>query len=453
MNHSIAHHHQDSDLFGLLYGFRFRHGESGQEIGSAAALDYLQNPPEENGFIWLHLNLSHAACERWMKAQLDLPEEFFEALHEGSRSTRIEHVDTTLLAVVNDVVFDFNRLSTDISTLWVCARQRLLITARLQPLRSVDKLRSAVKRGEQFDSPLELLAHLLSDQGEVLTQFLRKTSVNVDRIEDQLLSQRLSNNRSELGAMRRVLVRLQRLLALEPGDSGPALKRLAASLPRPRAIVMVSAHWESHELIVNGNPQPETWHDFGGFPPELFAVQYPAQGLPELTRTAVDLLAASDLPARIDSRRPFDHGVWVPLSLMYPNADIPVVQVSLPSRQGPELQTRVGRALASLREQGVLIIGSGSITHNLRDLDWNAGPDSIEPWAAAFRDWMIDKLQNDDEAALHHYRSLAPHAARAHPSDEHLLPLYFARGAGGVFGIAHQGFTMGALGMDIYRFG
>ncbi|KTB86295.1 aromatic ring-opening dioxygenase LigB [Pseudomonas syringae pv. syringae PD2774] len=243
------------------------------------------------------------------------------------------------------------------------------------------------------------------------------------------------------------------MLALEPGDSGPALKRLAASLPRPRAIVMVSAHWESHELIVNGNPQPETWHDFGGFPPELFAVQYPAQGLPELTRTVADLLATSDLPARIDSRRPFDHGVWVPLSLMYPDADIPVVQVSLPSRQGPQLQTRVGRALASLREQGVLIIGSGSITHNLRDLDWNAGPDSIEPWAAAFRDWMIDKLQNDDEAALHDYRSLAPHAIRAHPSDEHLLPLYFARGAGGAFGIAHQGFTMGALGMDIYRFG
>ncbi|MCI3944623.1 extradiol-type ring-opening dioxygenase [Pseudomonas syringae] len=242
------------------------------------------------------------------------------------------------------------------------------------------------------------------------------------------------------------------MLALEPGDSGPALKRLAASLPRPRAIVMVSAHWESHELIVNGNPQPETWHDFGGFPPELFAVQYPAQGLPELTRTVVDLLAASDLPARIDSRRPFDHGVWVPLSLMYPDADIPVVQVSLPSRQGPELQTRVGRALASLREQGVLIIGSGSITHNLRDLDWNAGPEKSEPWAERFRSWMIDALQRDDEDALHHYRNLAPHAAHAHPSDEHLLPLYFARGAGGVFSIAYQGFTMGALGMDIYRF-
>ncbi len=243
------------------------------------------------------------------------------------------------------------------------------------------------------------------------------------------------------------------MLALQPGESGPALARLAAEMPRPRAIVMVSAHWESHELLVNGNPQPETWHDFGGFAAELFAVQYPAPGLPDLTREVVELLAASDLPARIDSRRPFDHGVWVPLSLMYPQADIPVVPISLPSRQGPELQTRVGKALAGLRAEGVLIIGSGSITHNLGELNWNGDSARVEPWAQAFRDWMIDKLASDDESALHQYRSLAPHAVRAHPSDEHLLPLYFARGAGDEFSIAHQGFTMGALGMDIYRFG
>lgn len=243
------------------------------------------------------------------------------------------------------------------------------------------------------------------------------------------------------------------MLALQPGESGPALARLAAEMPRPRAIVMVSAHWESHELLVNGNPQPETWHDFGGFAAELFAVQYPAPGLPDLTREVVELLAASDLPARIDSRRPFDHGVWVPLSLMYPQADIPVVQISLPSRQGPELQTRVGKALAGLRADGVLIIGSGSITHNLGELNWNGDSARVEPWAQAFRDWMIDKLASDDESALHQYRSLAPHAVRAHPSDEHLLPLYFARGAGDEFSVAHQGFTMGALGMDIYRFG
>lgn len=243
------------------------------------------------------------------------------------------------------------------------------------------------------------------------------------------------------------------MLALEPGESGPALARLAAQMPRPQAIVIVSAHWESQELLVNANPQPETWHDFGGFPAALFAVQYPAPGLPALSAEVVERLNAAGLNARPTIQRPFDHGVWVPLSLMYPNADIPIVQVSLPSREGPALQTRVGKALASLRNQGVLIIGSGSITHNLRELDWHAGPDSVEPWAKAFRDWMIEKLASDDEAALHDYRALAPNAARNHPSDEHLLPLYFARGAGGEFSVAHKGFTMGALGMDIYRFG
>ena len=132
------------------------------------------------------------------------------------------------------------------------------------------------------------------------------------------------------------------MLALEPGESGPALARLAAALPRPKAIVIVSAHWESNELLVNGNPQPETWHDFGGFPPELFAVQYPAPGMPELTHRVLELLAEADLPARMNTQRPFDHGVWVPLSLMYPQADTPIVQVSLPSRMGPALQTKVG---------------------------------------------------------------------------------------------------------------
>ncbi|WP_248796711.1 DODA-type extradiol aromatic ring-opening family dioxygenase [Pseudomonas sp. MWU13-2105] len=243
------------------------------------------------------------------------------------------------------------------------------------------------------------------------------------------------------------------MLALEPGASGPALARLAAELPRPKAIVIVSAHWESQDLRVSSNPQPETWHDFGGFPKELFAVQYPAPGEPKLAAEVAALLNAAGLPARLDDQRPLDHGVWVPLSLMYPQADIPVVQVSLPSRQGPALQTRIGHVLSGLRAQGILLIGSGSITHNLGELDWHAGPNSIEPWAKAFRDWMVDKLATDDEAALHDYRKQAPYAVRNHPSDEHLLPLYFARGAGGQMSIAHQGFTMGALGMDIYRFG
>ncbi|MFG0585172.1 DODA-type extradiol aromatic ring-opening family dioxygenase [Pseudomonas sp. zjy_9] len=242
------------------------------------------------------------------------------------------------------------------------------------------------------------------------------------------------------------------MLALEPGASGPALARLASELPRPKAILVVSAHWESRRLLLTAAERPETWHDFGGFPAALYAVQYPAPGAPQLAKTIARQLDAAGLPAELDARRPFDHGAWVPLSLMYPDADIPLLQLSLPSQLGPELQTRVGRALASLREQGILLIGSGSITHNLGELDWRAGPDVVTPWAKAFRDWMVEQLEAGDEQALHHYRQRAPSAVRNHPSEEHLLPLFFARGAGGSFSVAHTGFTYGALGMDIYRF-
>ncbi|GLZ84508.1 dioxygenase [Metapseudomonas resinovorans] len=242
------------------------------------------------------------------------------------------------------------------------------------------------------------------------------------------------------------------MLALEPGESGPALRALAAALPRPRAILVVSAHWESDQLLLSGAAHPETWHDFYGFPPPLYAVQYPAPGAPELAEEIAGLLTGAGLPASIDTQRPFDHGTWVPLSLMYPTADIPVVQLSLPSRLGPAFQTRVGQALASLRQRGILLIGSGSITHNLGELDWRAGPEVVTPWAKEFRDWMVERLEEDDEDALHAYRTEAPHAARNHPRDEHLLPLYFARGAGKRFGLVHSGFTLGALGMDIYRF-
>ncbi len=242
------------------------------------------------------------------------------------------------------------------------------------------------------------------------------------------------------------------MLALDPAASGPALARLAAELPRPKAIVVVSAHWESEQLLLTAGEHPQTWHDFGGFPAPLYALQYPAPGAPELAREIAERLNNKGLPAALDARRPFDHGAWVPLSLMYPQADIPVVQLSLPSRSGPVQQTRLGRALSSLREQGILLIGSGSITHNLSELNWRADPEVITPWAKAFRDWMVDRLAADDEQALHHYRQLAPHATRNHPTEEHLLPLFFARGAGGIFKVEHAGFTYGALGMDIYRF-
>ncbi|MCO7059104.1 DODA-type extradiol aromatic ring-opening family dioxygenase [Pseudomonas juntendi] len=242
------------------------------------------------------------------------------------------------------------------------------------------------------------------------------------------------------------------MLALQPGASGPALAGLANALPRPQAIVLVSAHWESRELLITGGAHPETWHDFYGFPPALYAVQYPAPGDPALAGRVGELLQGAGLAARLDPQRPFDHGAWVPLSLMYPDASIPVVQVSLPTQMGPALQVKVGQALAGLRQEGVLLVGSGSITHNLGELDWHAGPDVIEPWALAFRDWVVEKLRADDREGLLAYRQQAPFAVRNHPSDEHLLPLFFALGAGGQFGVVHQGFTLGALGMDIYRF-
>ena len=242
------------------------------------------------------------------------------------------------------------------------------------------------------------------------------------------------------------------MLALEPGPSGVALTQLAAELPRPKAILLVSAHWETEDLRVSSAANPSTWHDFHGFARPLYQIQYPAPGQPELAAQVVALLKEGGLTTQLDPERPFDHGAWVPLSLLYPQADIPVVQLSLPTQLGPAMQGRIGKILSCLREQGVLLIGSGSITHNLGELDWQAGPEVVTPWAKAFRDWIVAQLEQGDQAALHDYLRQAPQARRNHPSAEHLLPLFFAQGAGQHFSSVHQGFSLGALGMDIYRF-
>ncbi len=242
------------------------------------------------------------------------------------------------------------------------------------------------------------------------------------------------------------------MVALQPGDTGRALARLAGELPRPQAILVVSAHWETADLRLTSAPQQQAWHDFYGFPPPLYALQYAPPGAPELAREIAGLLENAGLPTQLDPQRPLDHGAWVPLRLMYPAADIPVLQLSLPSHQGPALQTRIGRALADLRARGILLIGSGSITHNLRELDWDAGPEVVEPWAREFRDWLAARLAADDESALHDYRRQAPWAVRSHPSDEHLLPLFFARGAGGAFKVEYEGYSKATIAMDIYRF-
>lgn len=220
------------------------------------------------------------------------------------------------------------------------------------------------------------------------------------------------------------------LFAVEAGETGPALTRWGSALRRQanvRGIVIMSPHWMARSPAVMSNPAPATWHDFGGFPEALYALHYPAPGSPALAREVMDLLAAGGMPAVEDAGRPLDHGAWVPLMHLFPQADIPVVQVALPARASPAAVLAMGQALRSLRERGVLVIGSGSMTHNLSE--FFGGERQPEPYVGEFSRWVEAALQRGDCEALLHYRSLAPHAARAHPSDDHFLPLFFALGA------------------------
>jgi len=211
-----------ADMSGLICGFRFAPGEPGSPIGADDVAAALRQPATggdpDGAFYWLHFNLAHAASEHWMRSHLDLPDAFFDALVEGSHSTRIEQQDGALLAVINDVIFDFELIPSQIATLWAYTHRRILVTARLKPLRSIDKLRGFVRDGETFRSPAELLVHLMRDQAELMVQIVRRTSADVDHQEDKFLASRTHASRRDLAAMRRVLVRLQRMLAPEPGS-------------------------------------------------------------------------------------------------------------------------------------------------------------------------------------------------------------------------------------------
>jgi 4,5-DOPA dioxygenase extradiol len=221
------------------------------------------------------------------------------------------------------------------------------------------------------------------------------------------------------------------MFAIEPGQAGPALQRWAeeqAPSAQIKGIVIMSPHWMTRGgVAVMSNAQPATWHDFGGFPDALYQLQYPAVGDLALSATVQDLLGQAVIAHGADTRRPFDHGAWVPLMHLYPQANVPVVQLSLPAGYSPAEIYAVGQALAPLREQGILLVGSGSMTHNLYELDRSEGP--TEPYVTAFCGWVHDTLMQGDLAAMLDYRARAPHAARAHPTDEHFLTIYFALGA------------------------
>jgi zinc transporter len=219
-----------TDPSGLICGFLFGSDGTGQAIDADHALQWIANTDAtpQSGFLWLHFNLSQAATEKWLEQNLSLSRLFLESLNDGSRSTRVELDDDILVAVVNDVHYDFAFEPSDISTLWLSVGPRLVVSARLQPLRSIDRLRDAVKKGASVRSSIDLLVHLMHDQGDVLVNIVRNTSVKVDDIEDKLLAGRLETKRASLGSLRRLLVRLQRLLAPEPA----AMFRLLRSPPQ-----------------------------------------------------------------------------------------------------------------------------------------------------------------------------------------------------------------------------
>jgi 4,5-DOPA dioxygenase extradiol len=251
--------------------------------------------------------------------------------------------------------------------------------------------------------------------------------------------------------------------AVSAGRAGEAWSELGRRLPRPRAILVASAHWETELPMVATSKQPETIHDFGGFPPELFRIRYAAPGAPGESQRALQLLRDAGLTASANGCRGLDHGAWVPLLRLYPGAEVPVAQISIQPSLDADHHLRVGAALAPLVRDGVLIIGSGHLTHNLREWIADArrrGSMSIderepEQYVSEFCAWVDNTLRSDDRAALAGWLEQAPHARRAHPTPEHFLPLMVAVGAAGPTPMVEHinaGVDSGVLAMDAYLF-
>lgn len=253
------------------------------------------------------------------------------------------------------------------------------------------------------------------------------------------------------------------MTALEPREAGRFMQALGpaidAAFGRPRAVLAISAHSLTREPVLLAAARHEAVYDFGGFDPQLYTLRYDAPGAPELTARVTALVQAAGLPVHAVAEGGLDHGIWTPLRYMWPDADVPVLPLAWPPDWSPQRLFALGQALAPLSHEGVLIMASGSITHNLRrvfagglrsDIDRPATPEST-----AFRDWFLNRSAAGDWPALLDYRRQAPHAALMHPTDEHLLPFYVAAGAAGALPAQriHQSLTFGDLGMDAYAFG
>lgn len=237
-------------------------------------------------------------------------------------------------------------------------------------------------------------------------------------------------------------------IAIENNSTTQALNKFGQNLPKPRAIIILSAHWQSQHLEINGNAAPATWHDFSGFQRALYRIDYPAKGNPEIAERLAQQLQALGVNTSVNRLRPFDHGVWSPLLHLYPQADIPIVQLSLPRHFDSYACYQLGALLAPLRAEQILVIGSGSVTHNLQQIRFDS--DAVDDKARAFKHWLIYQLKQSMPTALDWQSH--PLARYNHPTPEHLLPLFFAAGAGAKMSIVHERFAHVSLGMDIYRF-
>ncbi len=243
-------------------------------------------------------------------------------------------------------------------------------------------------------------------------------------------------------------------LPIREGAVTHFLKSLSQQFPEPKAILVISAHWNGEPLKVSATLNPKTYHSFSGFPEALYQLNYPAPGSPELANRVVQLLAQRGIDCRINSSKGFDHGTWTPLILAYPTGKIPVVQLSVQYGQSPQVHWQIGEALEPLRQEGILIIGSGSATHNLAAME----PDYHGPtpfWVREFDDWLAKTIEHKNWGALMQYRQLAPYAQENHPTPEHMLPLFVALGAVGQVAQPkqlHRSYTYSVLSMAAYAF-
>jgi 4,5-DOPA dioxygenase extradiol len=248
------------------------------------------------------------------------------------------------------------------------------------------------------------------------------------------------------------------MTALQPREAGAFWQRLGRQLSQAQAVLIASAHSLTHEPVLLAAPQHQAVYDFGGFDPRLNTLRYDAPGAPQLAERVRALLQAAQLPGHVVAEGGLDHGIWVPLRQLLPRADVPVLPLAWPPQWTPAQLFALGQALAPLTEEGVLVIGSGSITHNLRRV-FAAGlhthDQPASPESTAFRDWFVQRGAAADWQALFNYRNQAPHAELMHPSDEHLLPFFIAAGAAGEHAVGqriHASHTHGELGMDVYTF-